>query len=636
MKEYLRRQPVNATNQGEHSYDGKWPDTTAEGDADYLAFLRRTRTELDALPLASLSDQNRIDAAILRNQLDYQEFKLQELRVVETQPLVWTTLLGDGFDPLIVRDFAPGPERMKSVGSRLDGVPTVVANAKKRLGRPAKIQTETAIKQTKGLIELCKKQLPAEFAKLPDKDHLDASAKKAAAALEDFLAFLQKDLLPRSDGTFRVGPERFTKVLRFELEDEVTPDALVKGARELIDKTRADMLDTSRELWPTLFKKEPFPAAETKEAQHAIIKKTLDALAADRPTNATIVKEARDLVDDATRFVKEKDLVAVPTEECKVVEMPEYRRGVAIAYCDSTGPLEKKQESVYSISPTPADWPAKRAESFYREYNRSMLKDLTVHEAMPGHFLQAMHANRTKNDLRAVFSSGAFVEGWAVYGEWLMAKHGYGGPRVRMQRQKMALRVAANALLDSGVHAGTLEEKDALGLMNRDAFQEEGEAVAKWTRARLSAGQLTTYYYGFSSLLALRLAAEKAPGFTERAFHDKLLSFGSPAVRHIRAITGVSAPTTSGKVDGAKARSLVREGAKLVDVRTAAEYEEKHVEGAVNVPVDAIGSRDLGPKDKPIVVYCQSGRRSARAAETLRSRGYVNVYDIGGMSSWYE
>lgn len=550
MREYLKRNPVAATAAGEHAYDAVWPDTSAEGEADELAFLRRTRTELDAIPALGLNDQNRIDAAILRNQIDYQEFKIQDLRGAETQPLAWTSLLGEGFDPLLTRESAPLAVRMRSVRGRLDGLPTVVANAKKRLGRPSKIQTETAIKQTKGLIDLCKKQLPAELAKLPEKDRLDASAKnasasladfpalakKAAAALDDFLVFLQKDLLPRSDGSFRLGADRFAKVLRFELDDEVSPDAIVQGARDLIATTRTEMLATSRELWPTLFK-EPFPTrAETKDEQHAIIKKTLDALAADRPTNATIVKEARELVDDAARFVNEKDLVTVPTEECKVIEMPEYQRGVAIAYCDSTGPLEKKQESVYSISPTPADWSPKRAESFYREYNRSMLHDLTVHEAMPGHFLQAMHANHTKDDLRAVFSSGAFVEGWAVYGEWLMAKYGYGGPRVRIQRQKMALRVAANALLDNGIHAGTMAEKEALALMNADAFQEEGEAVAKWTRARLSAGQLTTYYYGFSALLALRGTAVAAPGFTERSFHDKLLSFGAPAIRHIRTI----------------------------------------------------------------------------------------------------
>ena len=263
----------------------------------------------------------------------------------------------------------------------------------------------------------------------------------------------------------------------------------------------------------------------------------LDRIAEDRPDNATIVDEARRTLADATRFVRDRDLVRLPEEPCDVIEMPEYRRGVAIAYCDASGPLEKKQETFYAIAPTPKGWTKQRVTSFYREYNRSMLVELTVHEAMPGHFLQIMHSNRFDSDVRAVFSSCPFVEGWAVYAEWLMAKHGFGGPKVRLMRQKMVLRLSCNAILDHGVHAGTLDEKEALSLMTQDGFQEEGEAVGKWKRARLTSAQLTTYYYGFTEMLALRRAAEAAPGFRERDFHDRVLSHGSPAMRHLRELT---------------------------------------------------------------------------------------------------
>jgi uncharacterized protein (DUF885 family) len=234
--------------------------------------------------------------------------------------------------------------------------------------------------------------------------------------------------------------------------------------------------------------------------------------------------------------VKKNDLVKLPEEACEVIEMPEYRRGVAVAYCDASGPLEKKQQTFYAIAPTPSDWTPKRAESFYREYNRSMLANLTVHEAMPGHFLQLMHNNRFPSTIRAVFSSGPFVEGWAVYTEWVMAKYGFGGAKVRMMQQKMLLRLSANAILDHEVHAGTMDEKAGLALMMDEAFQEEGEAVGKWRRARLTSAQLTTYYYGFTEMMSLRAKHEKEARFTERAYHDKMLSFGSPSMRHIRAI----------------------------------------------------------------------------------------------------
>ncbi|HEY6179971.1 MAG TPA: DUF885 family protein, partial [Kofleriaceae bacterium] len=132
--------------------------------------------------------------------------------------------------------------------------------------------------------------------------------------------------------------------------------------------------------------------------------------------------------------------------------------------------------------------------------------------------------------------SGTFVEGWAVYAEWLMADHGFGGPKVKLQRQKMVLRLTANAILDHDIHAGTMDEKAAMSLMKDDAFQEDGEAAAKWNRARLSSAQLTTYFYGFTELLKLRRAAETKPGFSERAYHDRLLSWGSPAMKYVRQL----------------------------------------------------------------------------------------------------
>jgi uncharacterized protein (DUF885 family) len=296
------------------------------------------------------------------------------------------------------------------------------------------------------------------------------------------------------------------------------------------------MAETARELWPTLMAPAPLPPMGTPDERRAAVRKVLDKLADDRPDNATILKEANEWLEQATKFVREHDLVRLPTEPCKVIEMPEYRRGVAVAYCDASGPLEKKQETFYAISPTPKDWPQKRADSFYREYNRSMLADLTIHEAMPGHFLQLMHNNRFPSKIRAVFGSGAFVEGWAVYAEWLMAEHGFGGPKVRLQRQKMVLRLTANAILDHDIHAGTMDEKAALALMKDEAFQEDGEAVGKWNRARLSSAQLTTYFFGFTELLKLRRAAETQPGFSERAYHDRLLSWGSPAMKYVRQL----------------------------------------------------------------------------------------------------
>lgn len=540
----LEHNPVRSTEIGYHAHDGKWPDLSSDAEASRRKELTAFAAELASLPEAELDRQASVDASILRNEIAYRLFALDELRDLERNPVTATYLVGDGLDPLLNRSFGTEKQRLADLASRLRGVPKLLEAAKKRLGAPPKLFTETAIAQNKGLVALVKTEIPERVkgAAEPERAAVLAGAREAEAALVAFGTYLERELLPRSQGDTRLGRERFEKKLRLELDDTLDVGSLAKSAEELLEKTHEEMLLTARELWPEVGKKKPLPKLGTPAEKRAFLKLVLGELAKDRPTNATIVAEAQKITADATAFVKKHDLVRVPDEPCRVIEMPEYRRGVAVAYCDSSGPLEEKRETFYAISPTPRDWSKERAESFYREYNRSMLVDLTVHEAMPGHFLQLAHNNDFPSKLRAVLASGSFVEGWAVYSEWLMAKHGFGGPKVRMMRQKMVLRLAMNAILDHGVHAGTLTEKEALRRMKEDAFQEEGEAVGKWRRANLTSAQLSTYFYGFSQLVRLRDKAEKRAGqkgLVERTYHDELLSFGSPAPRYLPRLMGL-------------------------------------------------------------------------------------------------
>jgi hypothetical protein len=538
LQGYLAREPVQATALGDHRFDAQWPDLGAAGDAELRAFLVALRDRLSAIPAAALADADQVDARILLAKIDGRLFALDAIREPEENPLYYTGILGDGLDPLLTRTFAPLPERMRSLRGRLAGIPAIVAVAKARLRSPPRIETETAIGQAKGLVDLCDHGLAQPIAQVPElRGELEAAAKTAAASLRDLQTFLEKDLLPRSTGPFRMGPERFGKILGFAVGDSVDGDALVADARAEMDRTLAQMVETARELWPSVGKG-PIPLSRTPEEQRALVRRVLARLGDDASDARTILSDATKLLGEATRFVREHDLVGVPDDPCRVIEMPEYKRGISIAYCDSTGPLEKTQETVYAIAPAPRSWSPQRARSFYREYSKSMLVDLTVHEAMPGHYLQAMHANALKSDVRTVFPDGAFVEGWAVYGEWLMAEHGFGGPRARMQRLKMLLRVCANTILDHGVHAGQMDEKEAMSLMTDQAFQEDGEAAGKWTRARVTSGQLSTYFYGYREFRKLREPAQKQAGFGERAYHDRLLSFGAPPMRELEWLLG--------------------------------------------------------------------------------------------------
>ena len=222
--------------------------------------------------------------------------------------------------------------------------------------------------------------------------------------------------------------------------------------------------------------------------------------------------------------------------------MPEINRGIAVAYCDPPGPLEPVPGATFiAVSPTPKDWTAERIASFYREYNRHMVHNLMVHEAMPGHYLQLQHSRRFTGAtaLRAALWSGPFVEGWAVYAEELMVGHGYQGEddpaALHMQQLKMQLRMVINAILDARVHAHGMTEAQAMALMTGPGFQEEGEAAGKWRRAVLTSAQLSTYYVGYAEISDLS-AELAATGLSPRAANDRLLAHGSPPVRLLRTL----------------------------------------------------------------------------------------------------
>jgi uncharacterized protein (DUF885 family) len=227
--------------------------------------------------------------------------------------------------------------------------------------------------------------------------------------------------------------------------------------------------------------------------------------------------------------VVDSGILRVPEDPVDIEVMPEFRRGIAVAYCDAPGALETGGTTKFAISPTPAGWSADRVASFYREYNTAMVTDLTVHEAMPGHVLQLALARRYRGAtrVRQVLASGSFIEGWAVHAEEIMAGLGHGGVPVRLQQLKMQLRTTINALLDAGVHAGGMTEAQALELMTGRGFQEEGEAVGKWRRALLTSGQLSTYFVGY---LELR------PALAGLTRYDDVLAHGSPPPRHLPAL----------------------------------------------------------------------------------------------------
>ena len=531
IRGYLELEPEFATYQGEHRYDDKLSDVSRAGYVAKLAFHKAYLARLREIRPETLSTANRVDYRILQSRLEGQIWSLSELREHEWNPMVYNT--GSAVYLLLEREFAPLPKRLESVRARLQAVPAMLDAAKQNLRTSTKIHTETAIGQTKGVIDLYKNVLGGYLNKAPEaKASIAPAQAKAVAALESWSKWLSSDLLPRATRDFRIGPDLYRAKLKFSLDSDFTADQIGERARKDLADTHAVMYETAR----TLYKGN---STDRKE----VIRAVLDRLAEQRPTAATIVDQSKRELADATAFVRKQNLVSVYDTPLRIVEMPEFQRGVAVASCASPGPLERNGVTFFNISPPPASWNQQQVQSYFREYNDYMVRNLTVHEAMPGHYLQRAHANRFEAPtlVRALFWSGTFTEGWAVYAERIMAERGYGGREVKMQQQKMRLRMIINAVIDQGIHAHGMTEQQAMDLMMSEGFQERSEAAGKWRRACLTSAQLSTYYVGATELDQLRDDyIRKYGAITDwKAFHNRMLSFGSPAPRYVRELMAV-------------------------------------------------------------------------------------------------
>jgi len=540
IEAYLQMYPERATSLGDHRYDARLNDRSLEGIQKAIQFNTEYANRILDIDPVKLSPTNRVDYNILKEKIDRNLFYLQELREYTWNPRWYN--VGDAIYNLLVRDFAPIEERLYSVKQRLLVIPDAISAAKTNLKNPPQIFTETAISQNKGTISLVEKELDEFIAQAPSvKTELDEARKTALDALNGYQTWLEEDLLPRSNGDFRIGEELYRKKLLYSLDSDFSMGQVLQKAEEELEITQGEIYLTAMEIYRR--DNPESKLTKDKNERKKIVRQVLDKLADSHPTNETIVPTIEKALKETRQFVIEKNLVTVPDDPIDIIVMPEFQRGVAGAYCDSPGPLEKDRKTFFAISPTPADWPAERVISTYREDNDYMLQDLTIHEAMPGHYVQLAHANRFQAPtmVRAIFSSGPFIEGWATYAEQIMAEAGYGGPEVKMQQLKMHLRVCINAIIDQKIHTAGMTEDEAMNLMMDEGYQEEGEAAAKWRRACLTSTQLSTYFVGNIEMNAIRDDYEKKMGdtFDLKSFNDKVLSYGSPPLKYVRQMMGL-------------------------------------------------------------------------------------------------
>jgi len=539
--EYLdhlaRRHPDRATDLGDHRFDHLLPDRRAAALDDERRELDGFAARLAAIDQARLDPELRADAAMLANGVARRIFEITELREHTWNPLLANP--GQALYLLLARDYAPLGERLNSLAGRLAAVPGSLAAAREALRQMPKVHLETAIAQFGGTIGLVTEEVnaalrratdgtgasPAVAAIVTEVERVRPAALDALAEHRDWLsARLAGDDQAAGGSGFadpRIGADLFARKLALTLSASADAGAVLARAEADLERVTQEITALAGRLGGTP-------------------REVLGRLGAAVPDEATILTFCAQALEAQTAFVRDHDLVTLYDDPVELIDMPEIDRGVAVAYCDPPGPLEPVPGATFiAVSPTPKDWTAERVASFYREYNRHMVHNLMVHEAMPGHYLQLQHSRRFSGGtrLRAALGSGAFVEGWAVYAEELMANHGYPGEgdptAVRMQQLKMQLRMIINAILDARVHAHGMTEAQAMALMTGPGFQEEGEAAGKWRRAQLTSAQLSTYYVGYTEVADLA-GDLRERGLSERAAHDAMLGHGSPPVGLLR------------------------------------------------------------------------------------------------------
>ncbi len=515
----LALSPTTATGVGYHMHhdvqlDDGWDDFTTGGIAASRTFLHDMEVRIGRMESAALDAEQRADIDIMHDALGASRLELDEIQGYRHNPTTYVELVGNGLYTPYVLHYAPAVERYRHIINRMNRIPEVIRQAEANLQDSPDIWNQVARDENAGNVALIDATLrgdcPTDL-----RMRYDQSAAAAIAALNGFNRWLE-DNLAEKPSDWRLGKERYAKKFRLVLATGKTPEALLAEAETDLIKVQAELV---------------------RLAAPKTVEQALADVARQHATAATFIPSARQALAAATAFVKAKDLLTLPPNgNLEVIETPAFMRGVyGVGGFNAAPALEPKLGAFFWVTPIPSAWTQARIDSKLREYNESGTQHLTVHEAMPGHYVQAEYANevqpQSRRLLRNIFGNGPYIEGWAVYAQQLMAEQGYLGdtPGYRLTLQKQLLRVLANTILDVRMQTMGMSDSQAMDFMTKSTYQETEEATAKLQRAKLSSCQLPTYYAGYKGWLSVRehSHAKQGTAFNLKEFHEAALRQGA-------------------------------------------------------------------------------------------------------------
>jgi len=538
LDEDFRRRPLEATRLGDHRFDDRLDDVSPKARAEWVAFTRKTLGDLPRrVEYKQLTRNAQIDFEIFEHHLKYLLWLAENTRPFDEDPRVYNGYLNDSIYLLLTQSSLPKETNVANCIVRMAQIPKVLAAARQNLKNPPRAHTDTAIRQNRGAISFYEHDIFQFACKTRQLAALQAAAAPITAALKEYQTFLEKDLLPRANGQWRLGQEKFARKLDLELDAAVSADQVMADAQSEFDRVEGEMYVVARQLWSKYFQPSPLPPDDAKGRSDTIAR-VLEAAAKDHCRPQDLTREMEQRVARLKRFISANAILRLPEpDHCQVVEMPEFKRGNSTAYMEAPPPLDPNAAGQLAISPPPKDWDAQRIKSYLEEYNNHMLDILTIHEGYPGHAVQLQYMNRNPSLIRRVLQSGVYIEGWAVYTEQMMLDEGYGQGdlALRLNQLKFYLRAVANTILDHKMHCSDMTDDQAMEFLVQRCFQSEGEARLKVIRAKQSSCQLSTYFVGRMAHYRLRQQIEREMGekFQLGRYHEAVLEPGAVPVKYL-------------------------------------------------------------------------------------------------------
>ncbi len=519
--------PTQGSAAGLHQYDSRMPDLSRAAIEARVAQLEGELARLLAFDRPKLPFDDQIDAAALEGEIRSELLDLETLRRWEVNPMMYAGIAGFSVNDLMKRDFAPASERLRSITSRLRAVPAIFAAGKANVKIPAKEFTTLAIIMAKGsagfleggLAVWAKGAAGSDAALLREFTEADG---KAAAAARDFADWMEKDLLPRSNGRYAIGEANFLAKIKYDDMVEMSLEDLLARGEANLDKDYAAFVATAKKIDPA---KSPG--------------EVMKSLSNDHPTAADLIPFVATRVEAARQFLVDRHIVTIPSEiRPSVVETPPFARFGSFASMDTPGAYETKgREAFYYVTPVEKDWDAKHQEEHLRLYNADVVAMINVHEVWPGHYLQFLYAPRFPTKTRKLVFCGTNAEGWAHYTEQMMVDEGFGGgdPKIRLAQLQEALLRDCRYVVGIRLHTKGMTVEEGAKLFVEKGFQEPANA---YQEARRGAYNPTYLYYTLGKLEILELREEyrKAKGASLQQFHDAFVAQGGLPIPLVRKI----------------------------------------------------------------------------------------------------